>query len=60
MTGVQTCALPIWWRPRLLQRVGAEMRAFGGELNALRVSPNLATADADLDRVLDAAAADAV
>ncbi len=43
--------------PRLLELAGADLRAFGGRLDALRISPNLATTDAAVDRVLDAAAA---
>jgi len=43
--------------PRLLEGVGAELRAFAPPLNALRVSPNLATGEDELDRVLAAAAA---
>ena len=53
--GVRNASAPDVAR-RLMQDVGAEMRAFGGGLDALRISPNLATEEADLDRVLDAAA----
>lgn len=42
--------------PRLLESVGAEMRAFRGAFDALRVAPNVTTAEAELDRFLDAAA----
>jgi selenocysteine lyase/cysteine desulfurase len=42
--------------PRLLEEIGGEARAFGGSLNALRVSPNLMTTDEELDRFLEAAA----
>jgi isopenicillin-N epimerase len=40
----------------LLRDVGADLRAFGAPLDALRVSPNLMTTDDELDRVLGAAA----
>jgi selenocysteine lyase/cysteine desulfurase len=40
----------------LLRDVGADLRAFGAPLDALRVSPNLVTTDDELDRVLGAAA----
>ncbi len=43
--------------PVLLEAEGAVMRAFWGALDALRVSPNLATSDEDLTRVLNAMAA---
>lgn len=43
--------------PRLLETVGAELRAFAPPLDALRVSPNLATGEEELDRVLSAAGA---
>jgi len=43
----------------LLDRVGAELRAFGGDINTLRVSPNVLTTDEKLDRFLDAASAEA-
>jgi selenocysteine lyase/cysteine desulfurase len=39
--------------PLLLERHGVVLRSFGGKLNALRVSPNLMTSDASLDRFLD-------
>ena len=42
--------------PRLLESVGAELRAFRGSLDALRVAPNVTTTEAELDRFLDAAA----
>ena len=39
--------------PMLLERHGAVLRAFGGRLNTLRISPNLMTEDDALDRFLD-------
>ena len=42
---------------RLLNEVGGVVRAFGGELNTLRVSPNLMTTDEELERFLTAATA---
>lgn len=44
--------------PMLLERHGAVLRAFGGSLDTLRVSPNLATEDDALARVLDLIAAE--
>jgi len=38
----------------LLDSVGGVVRAFGGSLNALRVSPNLMTTEEELDRFMDA------
>lgn len=40
--------------PELLESEGAVVRAFGGRLNSLRVSPNLMTSEEELDRFLDA------
>lgn len=40
--------------PEVLALVGGDVRAFGGALNALRVSPNLMTTDGELDRFLSA------
>lgn len=40
--------------PELLESEGAVVRAFGGGLNSLRVSPNLMTSEEELDRFLDA------
>ena len=40
--------------PLLLEEHGIGVRAFGGTLNTLRVSPNLAVSDEELDRALDA------
>ena len=37
---------------RLLERDGVVLRAFGGRPNALRISPNVANTDGELDRVL--------
>jgi 4-aminobutyrate aminotransferase-like enzyme len=37
----------------LLERHGAVLRAFGGRLNTLRISPNLMTEDQELERFLD-------
>ncbi len=50
--GVQGRAAPELG-PMLLERHGAVLRAFGGRLNTLRVSPNLMTEDESLDRILD-------
>lgn len=44
---------------RLLAESGVVVRAFGAPLNTLRVSPNLATSEDDLNLFLDAAAAGA-
>ena len=46
--------------PRLLESVGAEMRAFRGTLDALRVAPNVTTSEEELDRFLEAASGLAV
>jgi selenocysteine lyase/cysteine desulfurase len=54
--GVRAAAAPDV-APRLLESVGAELRAFAPPLNALRVSPNLATGEDELDGVLSAAGA---
>ena len=43
--------------PELLESEGAVVRAFGGGLNSLRVSPNLMTSEEEIDRFLDALAA---
>ena len=42
---------------RLLSEVGGVVRAFGGDLNTLRISPNLMTTDEEVDRFLRAAVA---
>jgi len=39
---------------RLFNEAGIVVRPFGGELNALRVSPNLANGEADFDRLVAA------
>ena len=43
--------------PDLLDNEGAVVRAFGGDLNSLRISPNLMTTEDELDRFLDALSA---
>ena len=40
--------------PEMLETEGAVVRAFGGALNSLRISPNLMTSEEELDRFLDA------
>ncbi|MGI9627859.1 MAG: aminotransferase class V-fold PLP-dependent enzyme [Longimicrobiales bacterium] len=40
--------------PVLLETTGGVVRPFGGDLNALRISPNLMTEESELDRFLDA------
>jgi selenocysteine lyase/cysteine desulfurase len=44
----------------LLDRAGVDLRAFGGDVNTLRVSPNVLTTDEKLDRFLDAASEEAM
>ena len=39
--------------PALIDEIGAVVRPFPGPVNALRVSPNLATSERDLDRFFD-------
>jgi selenocysteine lyase/cysteine desulfurase len=43
--------------PDLFDSEGAVVRAFGGGLNSLRVSPNLMTTEDELDRFMDALSA---
>ncbi len=40
--------------PDLLEAEGVVVRTFGGDLNSLRVSPNLMTSEEELDRFMDA------
>ncbi len=40
--------------PDLLEAEGAVVRTFGGDLNSLRVSPNLMTSEEELDRFMNA------
>lgn len=46
--------------PWLLDRHGVVLRAFGGEVDTLRVSPNLMTEDARLERFFDVISSEAV
>jgi selenocysteine lyase/cysteine desulfurase len=43
----------------LFEEHGLALRAFGAPFNALRLSPNVATTDEEVDRALDALAASA-